>query len=642
MIKRIIILILLLIILVPAALVGFIQYTDWGNQSAKVSEFLTGKMGRKVEVSGPLALQIFPKPYVKLGGLTLAAYDGDKPLLETGAIEINADLASLMKFQLMLEKVSVDTVNVHLAVAEDGDKNWEPKRKSRSGSGGLSALDMVTSYGNIIVSNINVEYDNKPLAKNYTFKEGQLAIDGKDLTEVRQSLTGVLLGEKFAYSSVKDLSSLMSKVEFKDEVSFKGQSVAVDGVLADPFGKPVLRTKFDYASPDALAFVKEFIELGADFPLTSLADFKLQGELVYEKSELEIEEFQLATVGANLAGSAVISEDMYQTKLKIVNTNTELLGLNLKTAGNTNKSANWSDEVIDLSLFQDLNVKSQIQLENVAHNGRLINKANLIFDLAEGMLKLTKFDVQMAEGKIDVSGRVDLGTPMRAKLKGEVVNFMPTRWMRMAWLNYVRGAINGTFDVSFKGVSVAQMMRSLSGKVALQSDSLAVKGFKANDLAGTLARMVNGQTNNQYQLFDPIELDIDIDNGVLKTKDTQLKAGNVELFATGKFDLGNQTINYKLTPNITDENMPIILPVLVRGPVANPQIIPDLPDMAAQGAMELIGGEAGVAIGNMLKGVQGENADAQEAAPATESLPFNLEDPEKLRESLQKFLNESE
>lgn len=647
MIKRVIIIGFLIVLLAPAAFIALIQYTDWASQATRVSSFLSQKTGRDVQVSGPLALQIFPKPYLKIGGVTVAAYDGTMPLLKTGEIEAKAALAPLFSMALEIESLTIKNPEIFLSVNEKGVKNWQPKRKSRRKSSGPSVTSFVTSYGKAAVSDIKFTYEDKMAEKTYLLENGQLKIDGVEIEDTKVNLTALALGEELIYTGNLNLSELTANIDFDEEITFMGQEIKARGQIASPFGKYVLNTKLTYKTGDALAFAENFVPLKGTLPITNLKNVILDGKFLVTSKRFESTNFSTIADGLNLSGNFRLSENRYSADIAIKDTDTAVLGY-VTSSKTKKKSKGWSDEVIDLNLFSELKVNSKVSIENLVHQGQKIEQANIIFDLTDGMLQLTKADLSMNGGKLDVSGRVDMGTPVRAKLKGQVENFMPQAWYSAPWLKRLTTTLNGSYSISVKGVSVAQMMRSLSGEFDMTASDNEIKGLRPDDLAASMENIFLGKRNNDSEKVAEFNVKAKLDNGVLRTEDLKFDAGDVSVKAEGKLDLGNRAINYKFSPMVEEGIFSVILPVSVRGPLSRPQIIPDLPTAGINGGVGGFVHQAESYVGNMLAAPVENAMDAnqqvqqQPAQPTHDPLPFDLEDPEKLRESLQKFLNNAE
>jgi len=122
------------------------------------------------------------------------------------------------------------------------------------------------------------------------------------------------------------------------------------------------------------------------------------------------------------------------------------------------------------------------------------------------------------------------------------------------------------------GNSMQAIMSSLRGSGDIALTNGETRGLALADL------FLNQGAQGGSTIFDSVTASYSIQDGVLRNSD--LKAGLVQFSATGKgqMDLGEQTINYTVTPVLPKaaDGKDIVFPVKIQGPWSAPKIRVDL------------------------------------------------------------------
>ncbi|MEO0400908.1 MAG: AsmA family protein [Pseudomonadota bacterium] len=129
-------------------------------------------------------------------------------------------------------------------------------------------------------------------------------------------------------------------------------------------------------------------------------------------------------------------------------------------------------------------------------------------------------------------------------------------------------------QVSFLGVgqNADAIMKSLSGSGSINFGQGTILGIDLDRL------MRSGQSSGGTTVFDSLGASWTMNGGVLDNRDLLLKLKNYEARGAGVVGLGQQTIDYTFTPVAlrANEGNGIAIPVRIRGPWADPSILPDL------------------------------------------------------------------
>jgi AsmA protein len=176
-------------------------------------------------------------------------------------------------------------------------------------------------------------------------------------------------------------------------------------------------------------------------------------------------------------------------------------------------------------------------------------------------------------------------------------------------------------ELSFlgSGASVDAIMKSLSGNGAVNFGKGTIIGLDLDRL------MRSGQVGGGTTVFDSLGATWTMGAGVLRNDDLLLKLANYEARGAGQVGLGAQTIDYTFTPIAlrANEGTGIAIPVRIRGPWANPSVLPDLEaaiDLNFSAEKERLKTQAEDAVRQKVAdelGVSGEAAQDLEGAAKT-------------------------
>ncbi|KIC51232.1 AsmA family protein [Tateyamaria sp. ANG-S1] len=138
------------------------------------------------------------------------------------------------------------------------------------------------------------------------------------------------------------------------------------------------------------------------------------------------------------------------------------------------------------------------------------------------------------------------------------------------------GMLTGKADMDLRFLGVGQnvdaIMRSLSGNGAFNVAQGTIEGI---DLDGLLKF---GRGNGRTTVFDAMSASYRMEGGNLFNDDLLVVLRSFEARGNGRIGLGAQDIDYLFTPTaLKGEDGPdLAIPVRIRGPWADPKILPDL------------------------------------------------------------------
>ncbi len=128
--KKLRIVLWVLMVLVVAAVGGVLvltQLVDPNDYKPEIARMVEERTGRKIDLQGELQLTFFPWIGVETGKVALsnAPGFGDEPMVAAENLRVQAKLLPLLKRQLEVDTVVVDTPVIRLLTDADGRTNWE-------------------------------------------------------------------------------------------------------------------------------------------------------------------------------------------------------------------------------------------------------------------------------------------------------------------------------------------------------------------------------------------------------------------------------------------------------------------------------------------------------------------------------------
>jgi uncharacterized protein involved in outer membrane biogenesis len=153
------------------------------------------------------------------------------------------------------------------------------------------------------------------------------------------------------------------------------------------------------------------------------------------------------------------------------------------------------------------------------------------------------------------------------------------------------GVLNMKIDIGGKLLQFQPAMDSLKGSGSIKINDGAMKGV---DIAGMVRNVQSAfkqvDTSQKKTDFSELGGTFTIAKGIFSNNDLAMKAPLLRLSGQGTIDLPQQTIRYRLTPELVQttqgqggkEKQGLAVPVIIDGPVDNPRYTPDLTGVAQE------------------------------------------------------------
>ena len=210
-----------------------------------------------------------------------------------------------------------------------------------------------------------------------------------------------------------------------------------------------------------------------------------------------------------------------------------------------------ADTPVDLAGLRSMNGQFSVQAGSFAYQQYRVNDARFAATLDAGVLRVTELKGKAWGGQVDMSAVAD-ARASRVTVKGSAAGVNVNALIKdVAAKDWIEGTGRVTLDVDTAGHSVNEMKSHLKGSASLQVRDGAIKGINlAKAMRETRAaismRQDAAQKASQTEKTDFSELSatFQINDGVARNKDLDLKSPFLRLAGEGAIDVGRGRIDY--------------------------------------------------------------------------------------------------
>ena len=194
-----------------------------------------------------------------------------------------------------------------------------------------------------------------------------------------------------------------------------------------------------------------------------------------------------------------------------------------------------------------------------------------------------------AEGSLNMARDVP-GTKVKFQSQGIQVNPFLNDVLKK---DILEGTLQSRFDIRAQGDDPDGIKRTLNGTGLLVFSDGAIKGFDLAAMVRNVKEAFTGAQTAEKPRTDFTELRVPftVTNGVVNTQDTSLKSPLIRVLATGKANLVDESLDFRIEPKVVGtlkgqgdkvERSGIMVPVRVTGTFSAPRFAPDLESLLKQ------------------------------------------------------------
>ncbi|MBU1230378.1 MAG: AsmA family protein [Proteobacteria bacterium] len=602
--------------LVGLAVVGMVLaaiFIDPNKYKPEIVQVVKEKTGRDLKFAGDLKLAVFPWIGVDIGGIEISNAQGfgDKPFVKVGKTSVRLQLLPLLTGQVRLGKVSVEGLNLNLAVNEQGVSNWadlvgkdEQKREKKDEKKDAAKLDL--SLGGLAVKDANIIYDDLQKKKHYALRDVQVK-----------------------------MGSLSPGTPFDFELVF-GIEMSDPQLLAK-------NTLTGTASLDLSARNYEVKKFKAVIDATGKA-------LPTGKAGLTL---TVAAIAVDLSGAGLIDAQGIVTKLddSTINVNFRMTGMEKpayavqvkvdaldadrylaqkiepeKEAAAAQPAGPEAD-VVPVKLLKDLALDAEFQLASLKYHKMQMKDVLVKVHAADGVVDVKPAQLALYGGSIASTVNLNVqGETPRTALTAKITDVQAAGLVKdMTGKDSFAGLVNFNSALTCQGAKVSGMKRTLNGDLAFNFKDGVFPGVNLDAMALAVSKAANrnskieGKKEDQTR-FGEISGTFKVVNGVATNRDLDVKAPHIRAAGEGAVDLNSEAVDYLVKARVVASGqgqgadtsgvadiIGLTVPVRVKGTFKNPSYGVDWAEyakMLAQGLMKGVGGLT-EGVGGLTQGLGG-------------------------------------
>jgi AsmA protein len=456
-----------------------------------------------------------------------------------------------------------------------------------------------------LISAINVSVQAPDLAKDVTAKgtlrylEDRINL-GANLSTLGQLLQGEDVVTNVTLNSDRFEGKFDGKVRYGSKLEFNGN--------AD------VQT---YSLQNLLSW------LGVDVPKRGYGGAYARGELSGTPDVFQLANATIKVDNSVLAGAVGLRSSGARPTIR-AQLKTDLLDLSpymqqqafihrdlIKGLNNPRKTAiaAWKSEKIDVSFLNKFDALVQLTASRLIIQKHRLENAQVGVKVNAGLMtaQMPKFSIYGGTGALNLSVN---GAKPRPTLKGRIglkqIQIQPLL-KNAADLNWLSGVGNVDLDIVSSGTSEQQMISALNGTGRITVADGAVEGV---NIPGMIRNVQKGRLLEPFSKpqektdFSDLQASFTINSGVVENKDLLMKGPLLRMTGKGILNLPGEQIDYGVQPKLVNSLAGqggeaalagINIPIRIKGPMNNPQFIPD-----AKGLLE----NNGEAINNTVKSVK--------------------------------------
>jgi uncharacterized protein involved in outer membrane biogenesis len=623
-------------------------FWDWNWFRGIASAQATAALGRKVEI-GHLDGRILRwHPWVAVDDMTIANPDefgaSDPTFFSVKRLSARWSMGALFNRNAFIEEIWVQSPKSDLKPGPSGKANYLfdlPKKDASKPAPppDPNAPAWSVEIASLIVRDGDIHFVDPKLKSDFRLgiHTDTPRTDGKapDLhVDIDGKYSGQPINGRFIGSSVLTLRDPANPYAIDLKLANGNTKVAIDGTLLRPleFGGANVRLEF---SGDNLADLYPLTGV----PLPATPAFKLAGQLDYAKPNIRFKDFTGTVGSSDLNGTFFIepkrgrprvTADLFSKRIVMA----DLAGLigappgkadapsDTKEAKQQRKQANASGKLLpDTTLnFPKLNSADLDIKYKAGHiEGEAMPIDNLSWNLTiiDGVVAIKPLAFGIGQGSITANADLDARSSP-AKLVA-VIDFRKVdlaKLMKTTGAFKGEGTIGGHAAIDTRGDSVAQMLGGGNGELKLFASGGNLTSLLV-DLVGL--DLGNGMLSllgipNRADLRCLVG-DFGLKGGQVQTRTMLIDTSEANLVGSGKIDLTNETLDYKLATEPKHFNIgSVATPINITGTLANPTILPAAGPLAARGAAAVALGIVATPLAALIPTIQlgiGEDNDCK-------------------------------
>ncbi|MEP1208693.1 MAG: AsmA family protein [Rhizobiaceae bacterium] len=327
---------------------------------------------------------------------------------------------------------------------------------------------------------------------------------------------------------------------------------------------------------------------------TNLKDFSYAGDISVSDKAFSFSNSNIVLNGMNASGSgevALAGKTSINTNLAFNTLNLEALTGGSSGAGNSSRSANpGAATPIDLSALRSIDANIRISAQKLGFGKVNAGPVNTSLVIKNGVARLQIPQTPFYQGSVLADIEADGSKDVPAiKLNAKLTNIRALPLFQdAADFKRIEGRLNADINTSGTGKTTSQFASSLNGNAVAKFSDGAIIGVDIANIYNNLSSVLTGgfkENSSDKTKFTEMGLSFKINQGIATTNDIKLLGPLVRMDGAGTVDLGKETIDMRLNPQLVGsptgqggefDVAGVGIPLIVQGALASPRVYPDL------------------------------------------------------------------
>ncbi len=305
------------------------------------------------------------------------------------------------------------------------------------------------------------------------------------------------------------------------------------------------------------------------------------------------------------------------------------------------KEGKGSEQLIPVDMLRKLTLKAELNIKQLIAKKAEIDSLVVRARAKDGVLTVKPASFNLAKGAFTSSAVVDVRgqSPLMSVTAGLTGLDGGELSRQMTGQDKFSGMMNFNTGLKTRGNDMKTIYANLNGKLGFKVLDGYVSGFDLIYLAGDafsiLTGGVFGKRDSKRTEFGEVSATANIKNGIADNRDLLLKSPLLRAVGAGTLDLNTMIVDYGLDAKVVgsfegqggksmDDLVGLTVPMTIKGDVADPSIMVDLPRFAAvlaKSGFKIAGsviegvGDVLEGIGNSLRGGKAGSGDKTDKNP---------------------------
>lgn len=643
-------------------LVLLVYFFPWDMLRGPINRYVSEQLGRRFEITQHLSVHVGRTTTVRAQGVEIAnpEWAHDPYLLKATAAEFDINLLALLFGKVVLPRIALTEPKAGLEIEPDGRRTWALSRDT-------SDTSAVPEIGAVVVDKGNVNYRARGQGADLVV-EFSLAPESGNALPLSYKASGKWKNGAFTASGraggvLKFSQDTQAPFPLEVNAVAGRTTLKAKGSIANLADLEGIDATFDLQGQNLDDL---YTLLGVVMPSTP--PYKLRGKLDKQKKLWAVSQIQGMLGKSDLSGALSFDQSAavplltgkIQSKMMDFADLGPIIGL-APSGGSTPKaqaaaapkkakpSAATSGQraagaatapgkvlpvtPLDVIKLKAMNADVAYAAADIRHVRELpLDKGSVHVKLNAGVLQLEPISFGIAGGSVAGTIRIDANVTPAAFTTNldaralQLNQLFPTVKNTKTSL----GKISGQFDLKGRGNSVAEMLGSASGNVAVLMGKGEISNilleFMGLDGGEVIKFLLSGDRNVQLRCAAAA---FDVDQGMMSSRAIVLDTSDTVITGEGQISLRNETLDILLKPKPKDMSiLSLRSPLRIGGTFAHMSAGPEKAALAGRAGLALLLGAINplLALAATIETGPGVNADCaavlrQAAQPTATSKP---------------------